>query len=137
MINAEIVDVMVREAMRALDNAYVPYSKVPIGACVLASDGTLYAGCKIDNSVPRLGVMAEEVAMYRAVADGKLEFDAIAIIADKERPFVPNGAVLQLLAEFNVPEIIMANMQGQVKSLMLNDLLPYGREPIENRAAND
>lgn len=137
MINAEIMDVMVRDAMRVLDNAYVPYSKIPIGACVLASDGTLYTGCNIDNAVPRLGVMAEEVAMYRAVADGKREFDAIAVIADMERPFVPNGAVLQLLAEFKVPEIIMANMHGEVKSLTLDELMPYAREPIENGVLNN
>ena len=106
-MNPEIVDTMVRAAMQVMDNAYVPYGKAAIGACVLASDGTFYTGCNIENAVPRLSVFAEEVAMYRAVADGKREFDAIAVIADTEEPFVPNGAVCQLLAEFNVPEFII------------------------------
>lgn len=132
MINEDILDTMVRSAMRAIDNAYTPYSGVGIGACVLASDGTLYTGCNIENAIPRLTVMAEEVAMYRAIADGKREFDAIVTIADTERPFVPNGAVCQLLAEFKVPEVGMADMNGNVKIVPLKDLLPYGREPIDN-----
>ena len=136
MINEEIIDVMVRSAMRAIDNAYIPYSHGGIGACVLASDGTFYTGCNIENAVPKLTVMAEEVAMYRAVADGKREFDAIVLIADMERPFVPNGASLQLLAEFNVPEIIMADMHGNIKCTTLKELMPYYREPIDNSSAN-
>ena len=131
-MNPEIVDTMVRAAMQVMDNAYVPYGKAAIGACVLASDGTFYTGCNIENAVPRLSVFAEEVAMYRAVADGKREFDAIAVIADTEEPFVPNGAVCQLLAEFNVEEIIMTNMDGVVKTMKLTELMPYAKAPIEN-----
>ena len=131
-MNTEIVDTMVRVAMQAMDNAYVPYSKAAIGACVLASDGTFYTGCNIENAIPRLSVFAEEVAMYRAIADGKREFDGIAVIADTEKPFIPNGAVCQLLAEFNVQEIIMANMHGVLKTVTLDELMPYARELIGN-----
>ena len=131
-MNPEIVDTMVRAAMQVMDNAYVPYGKAAIGACVLASDGTFYTGCNIENAVPRLSVFAEEVAMYRAVADGKREFDAIAIIADTEEPFIPNGAVCQLLAEFDVQEIIMTNMDGVVKTAKLSDLLPNAKAPMDN-----
>jgi cytidine deaminase len=70
--------------------------------------------------------------MYRAVADGKREFDAIAIIADTEEPFIPNGAVCQLLAEFDVQEIIMTNMDGVVKTAKLSDLLPNAKAPMDN-----
>ena len=132
-MNPEIVDTMVRAAMQVMDNAYVPYGKAPIGACVLASDGTFYTGCNIENAVPRLSVFAEEVAMYRAVADGKREFDAIAVIADTEEPFIPNGAVCQLLAEFNVQEIIMTNMDGAVKTAKLTDLMPQAKALIDNK----
>ena len=59
------------------------------------------------------------------------------VISDFERPFVPNGAVLQLLAEFEVPEVIMANMEGKIEQADLKKLLPYAREPIENSAHED
>ena len=49
-MNPEIIDTMVRAAMQVMDNAYVPYGKAPIGACVLASDGTFYTGCNIENA---------------------------------------------------------------------------------------
>ena len=132
MLNEELIDTLVRSAMEATKNAYVPYSKVPIGACVMASDGTLYTGCTIENAIRNLSISAGEVAMYKAVADGKREFDAIAFIGNTERPFVPNGAICQLLAEFNVQEIIMANMHGVLKTVTLDELMPYARELIGN-----
>jgi len=137
MLNEEIVDAMVRSAMQAMDNAYAPYSGHTVGACVLAADGTLYTGVNIENAIGRLSVAAAEVAMYRAIADGKREFDGVLVISDFERPFVPNGAVLQLLAEFDVPEVIMANMSGKIERAGLKTLLPYAREPIENIAHED
>lgn len=133
MINEELIDTMVRSAQDAMRNAYVPYSKVPIGACVLAADGTIYTGCTVENVIRNLSIGAGEVAMYKAVADGKREFDAIAFIGNTERPFVPNGAICQLLAEFNVPEVIMADMNGDAQVIPLTDLLPYGNEPLDNR----
>lgn len=126
MLNESMVNTLVQQAMEILHNAYVPYGKVPVGACILASDGTFYAGCNVENTIPALSTTAEAVALYRAVADGKREFDGIAVVADKEEPFIPNGAVCQLLAEFHVPEVVMANMKGEVKQVELADLLPYG-----------
>lgn len=137
MLNEEIVDAMVRSAMKAMDNAYAPYGGHSVGACVLAADGTLYTGVNIENAIGRLSVAAAEVAMYRAIADGKREFDGVLVISDFERPFVPNGAVLQLLAEFDVPEVIMANMTGKIERAELKTMLPYAREPIENAAHRD
>ena len=132
MINEELIDTLVRSAMEASKKAYVPYSKVPIGACIMATDGTLYTGCTIENVIRGLSVTAGEVAIYKAVADGKREFDAIAFIGNTERPFVPNGAMCQILAEFNVPEVVMADMNGDAQVLPLTDLLPYGNEPLDN-----
>ena len=125
MLNENMIDAMVHAALDIIRNAYAPYSHVGIGACVLASDGTLYAGCNIENAVRGLSVCAGEVALYRAIADGKREFDGIAVIADTEEPYVPSGLSLQLLAEFDVPEVVMANMNGLTDVKPLEALLPY------------
>lgn len=132
MLNENMIDAMVHAALDIIRNAYAPYSHVGIGACVLASDGTLYAGCNIENAVRGLSVCAGEVALYRAIADGKREFDGIAVISDSQRPFAPNGALCQILSEFDVPEVVMADMYGNVKVVQLSDLLPYGAETREN-----
>ena len=127
-----VIDTMIKHALDAIKNAYVPYGKIGVGACVLASDGTFYTGCNIENTIGKLSVSAEEVAMYRAIADGKRDFDGLAVIADMQHPFIPNGAVCQVLAEFEVPEVVMADMGGNIEHVELKDLLPYGIYINEN-----
>ena len=133
MLNEEIIDAMVRQAMDITRNAYLHHEEeLAVGACVLASDGTMYTGCNVQNRMPQLCASAEQVAMYKALSDGKREFDGIAIIADTEEPYVPSGLSLQLLAEFDVPEVVMANMNGQVDTKSLEELLPYYRRMKKN-----
>ena len=133
MLNEAIIDTMVRQAMDITRNAYVRHeSSLAVGACVLSSDGTLYTGCNIQNRMPQLCVSAEQVAMYKALADGKREFDGVAIIADTQDPYIPSGLSLQLLAEFDVPEVVMANINGQVDTKSLEELLPYYRRMKKN-----
>ena len=131
MLNEDVLDTMVRMAMDGMKNEYVEYGARSVGACVLASDGTLYMGCTIDNSCPQLIISAETVAMAKAVSDGKREFDAIVVIADTEKPYIPSGTICQMLAEFHVPEVIMANINGDAESVPLEDLLPYGQRRAE------
>lgn len=125
MLNEDIIDAMLGQAMDIMRNAYTKDGGLPVGACALAEDGTMYAGCNLDNSVPQLNASAIQVAMYRALADGKRSFDGLAVVADTEEPYVPTGIDCELMAEFGVPEIIMGNMSGGVASTTLEELLPY------------
>ena len=91
--------------MQAMDNAYVPYSKAAIGACVLASDGTFYTGCNIENAVFSPSICAEITAFAKAVIDGYGYFTAIAIVGgpadQKETDFcTPCGVCRQVMKEF-------------------------------------
>lgn len=135
-MNSEVLDSMVSMAMDIMRNACVNEGNVPVGACVMASDGTIYGGCSVEVSVARLSIPAEIVAMVKAITDGKREFDAIAIIADMERPYIPDGQSLQFLAEFKVPEIIMADMNGNVETATLEELLPFEQKRRENKPSN-
>ena len=132
MLNEEIIDTMVRTAMDAIKNAYVEHTSLPVGACALTSDGTLYTGCSIDNASPKAYCTAEELAIYKAISDGKREFDAVAVIADTEFPFVPAGTSLQLMSEFDVQDVVMANLEGDVEVVPLNDLFPSGIKIRQN-----
>ena len=133
MINEEIADAMIRMAKEARLRAYGPYSKASVGACALTSDGTLYGGCNVENASYGLSCCAERVAVYKAVADSKREFDAVAVVADTEEPFVPCGSCCQVMAEFDIPEIIIANLKGDIRVLTLKELAPYAVTMGTNR----
>ncbi len=124
MINESIIDAMVRMARDAMQRAHAPYSGQPVGACVLASDGTLYGGCSVENASYGLSCCAERVAIFRAIADSKREFDAIAVVADTAEPCVPCGSCCQVMAEFKIRDVIMANLKGDVELADLMDLAP-------------
>ncbi|MBR2216646.1 MAG: cytidine deaminase [Selenomonadaceae bacterium] len=136
MLNEDILDTMLRMAMEATRNAYVEHTALAVGACALAEDGTLYTGCTIDNRDQRLYCNAEALALFKGIADGKREFDAVLVVADTEDPYIPSGASLQLLAEFDVQEIIMANMNGAKERTTLDKLLPYAAKMKKNHLFN-
>ena len=71
--------------------------------------------------------------MYKAIADSKREFDALAVVADTEEPFVPCGACCQLMAEFGVQDIIMANMKGDLRVATIGDLMPLAKDMMANK----
>jgi len=124
-MNFDIIDTMVRTAMESLRNAYIEHGGIAAGACVLTSDGTLYSGCTVDHPLPNLNYSAEIVAMLRAIADGKRDFDAVAIVADIDGVYVPDDDTYQFLREFEVEEIILADLEGDVKIARLEELVPY------------
>ena len=64
------------------------------------------------------------MAIFKAIADSKREFDAIAIVSDTEEPCVPCGACCQVMAEFKIRDVIMANLKGDVELADLMDLAP-------------
>ena len=132
MINEDIIDAMVRMAKDAMTKAHSPYSGRPVGSCVLASDGTLYGGCSVENASYGNSCCAERVAIFKAVADSKREFDAIAVVADTEEPCVPCGACCQVMAEFKIRDVIMANLKGDVELADLMDLAPCATGKVRN-----
>ena len=62
---------LIEEAKKARDKAYVPYSKFPVGAALLASNGNVYHGCNIENAAYSLCNCAERTALFKALSDGR------------------------------------------------------------------
>ena len=118
--------ILMDKAIEASKNAYCPYSKFPVGACVLTDNDKIYTGCNIDNASYGLTVCAERNALFSAVGAGEREFTALCVVGDTEAPISPCGACRQVMAEFKVPRIILANLKGDVKEYTLEELLPYG-----------
>lgn len=124
-MNYDIVDTIVRTAIDSMRNAYVEHGSIATGACLLASDGTLYSGCAIDSVIPEFKLPAEVVVMSKAISEGKREFDAICVIADIDGTYIPDELCHKYLLEFNVQEIILADMKGNTKIMKLEELVPY------------
>jgi len=126
---------LVLEATKARARAHAPYSQFAVGAAVRDTAGGIHRGVNVENVSYGLTICAERNAVARAIADGSKEFEAIAIVAEGERPLAPCGACRQVLLEF-APKIrvIMANTAGAVEELSLEDLLPAA---FTNFKAND
>lgn len=116
---------LIAAAKKYRENAYAPYSKFKVGAAVLTKKGNVYGGCNIENSSFPVTNCAERTAIFKAVSEGEQEFASIALIADTPEPCSPCGACRQVMVEFKIPRIIMANMKGDVKVVTLEELMPY------------
>src|SRR5699024_4730200 len=85
-------DVLIKEAIKIRDKAYVPYSSFPVGAAVLTESGNIYTGCNIENAAYPVSCCAERVAIFKAIANGEKTFQAMAVVADTNRPVPPCGS---------------------------------------------
>lgn len=98
--NGETIERLITAAMRAADNAYVPYSNFPVGAAVLTSDGTVITGCNVENASYPVTNCAERVAIGTAVASGARTISAVAVYAPRVATVTPCGACRQVINEF-------------------------------------
>ena len=116
---------LIQAAIEMRKQSYSPYSNFAVGAAVLSNDGYIYGGCNIENASYGLTNCAERTAIFNAVSDGKRNISAIAVVADTDRPCSPWGACRQVIGEFKIPCIIMANLKGEYKTVTLEELLPF------------
>lgn len=120
---------LIREAFRAREYSYSPYSHFRVGAALLCGDGTVWKGCNIENRAYGPTNCAERTAFFKAVSEGKREFLAISIVGGTEEPewCYPCGVCRQVMAEFCDPdtfEIICARSEEEFKVYTLRELLP-------------
>ncbi|MHB8875117.1 MAG: cytidine deaminase [Myxococcaceae bacterium] len=107
--------------------AYAPYSEFAVGAAVLCDDGTIIAGCNVENASYGLAVCAERSAIARMVLEGKRRLRAVAIVVDTPRPTPPCGMCRQVMREFGGEEVPVRcrNLRGKEDRRTLGELLPY------------
>ena len=116
---------LINRAVVARDKTYSPYSHFGVGAALLCEDRSIYEGCNIENASYGLTNCAERTAIFKAVSEGQTKFKALAVVADTEGPCAPCGACRQVISEFGIPRIIMANLRGDYTVVDLEGLLPF------------
>ena len=124
---------LIELAKQARTHAYAPYSGFAVGAAALSADGRVFLGCNIENASYGLTNCAERTAIFSAVAAGAKVFEALAVVADGEQPCSPCGACRQVIAEFSIKRIILANLAGKSRIVTAEDLLPYAFSPDNNK----
>ena len=130
---------LLESARQAAHNAYVPYSRFPVGAAVQTADGSVFTGCNVENASYGLTICAERSAVSAAVAAGHSEITAVAVSAPKVPDTSPCGACRQVLNEFRSPKSGMSVILDDGASgtiISLDDLLPraFGPRNLEQAA---
>jgi cytidine deaminase len=125
-------DPLVAAAKKARARAYSPYSRVKIGAAVMSSDGSVYAGANIENSSYGLSCCAERTAIFKAVSEGARKLVAIAVVGKSEEFTRPCGACRQVMVEFNPKmKVLRRGIDGFSEDVTAESLLPDHFNPPE------
>lgn len=125
-MNDEILEVLYHKALEAREKAYVPYSKFKVGAALLTKSGSVYAACNVENASYGLSLCAERNAIFKAISEGEDKFELLVVVADTKRPVSPCGACRQVLSEFGIYKVVLANLKKEYKYTNTEELLPYG-----------
>ena len=122
---------LIAAAKEAYKNAYAPYSKFSVGAALKLKDGSIINGANIENASYGLTNCAERSALFTAFTKGyrRDDIEAIAVVANTDRPISPCGACRQVMAE--IVQRYKADfdviMLGRKRTIMIkaSQLLPF------------
>jgi cytidine deaminase len=116
-----------REASR---NAYAPYSNFHVGAAILTEDGTIHAGCNVENASYGLAICAERNAAAAMVLANPedYEIELIAVFSPDVSPCFPCGACRQVLREFGCKELVVEEASG-LHRYPFEEILPHSFGP--------
>lgn len=123
---------LLEKAKEASKNTYSPYSKFPVGACVVTPSGRTFIGTNVENASFGATICAERSAIMNMVVNGEREIEAIAIYGPKMKMCAPCGICRQVIAEFKLKNgttnIILEGEDGEPKAFTLDEILPLGFE---------
>lgn len=138
-LSSELTATLIDAARAAARNAYIPYSKFPVGAAVLTGDGSIVSGCNVEIVSYGLTVCAERNAVFSAVASGHRAVQAVAVSAPLAPGATPCGACRQVLNEFKPADedlVVILDDESGPRLTTLAALLPEAFGPVDiDRAA--
>ena len=130
---------MLAAAMAVRANAYVPYSKFPVGAAILTDTGKIFAGCDVDNASHPMTSCAEANAIGAMVGNGGRKIAAVLVVgggAEAGELCPPCGGCRQRLYEFSDENtiVLLADSTAVRETYRLHDLMPRGFGPQQLKA---
>lgn len=125
---------LLEAARRAMAQAHAPYSNYHVGAAVLADDGSIYAGCNVENASFPEGWCAETSAIGAMVSSGAKKIREIAVMGSGTDLTTPCGGCRQRIAEFAAPDtpVHVCGPEGLRRTFKLAELLPasFGKDHL-------
>ncbi len=120
---------LIRRALDVRLKAYAPYSGYLVGAALMTSTGKIYTGVNIENAAYPDGICAERVAVFKAVSEGELHFDAVVVATANGGS--PCGSCRQVLAEFGLDtRVYLVDQTGALAlATTVAELLPGAFRP--------
>ena len=116
-------------AKAAMAKAYAPYSKFPVGAAALTTDGRIISGANVENASYGLGLCAECSLVSELFRTGGGKLAAFACVDGNGEPLMPCGRCRQLLYEHSAEGMLLQTTAG-IKTIQ--EVLPeaFGPEDL-------
>lgn len=108
-------------AVEAMERAYAPYSRFPVGAAALTDDGRLVSGCNVENAAYGATLCAECGLVSELVRSGGGRLIAFTCVDARGEPCAPCGRCRQLLSEHAADGMLLA-MPGRI--MTIDEVLP-------------
>ena len=123
---------LIDAAVAARLRAHAPYSRFLVGAALRCDDGSIHAGCNVENAAYPQGTCAEAGAISAMVLAGSRRIEEVVIAAAGPQPCTPCGGCRQKLREFAGPALAIRMVDEQGGVLLrssLQELLPHSFGP--------
>ena len=125
-------DPLTAAALAARNKAHAPYSRFTVGAALRTPDGTIHAGCNVENAAYPEGTCAEAGAIAAMVLAGGRRIAELVVAGGGDAPCMPCGGCRQKLREFAGPELVIRVVDAAGRTLLrtsLAELLPHSFGP--------
>jgi len=117
---------MIGEAHKALSNAYAPYSKFTVAACICTDKDNLYIGVNVENGSYGLTSCAEASAICTMVSAGERSIKSMVVLSGTNQLCPPCGSCRQRIHEFSTPQTLinLCDKESILRSMTISELLP-------------
>ena len=130
--------ILAQMAVKAKQNAYVPYVDFKVGAAILVEDGRIFTGCNVQNLSFGANVCAEHTAVLKAVSEGARTICAAAVSGPlRDEVTTPCGICRQVIREFaaspDIPILVQNDDGTRQICYTLGELLPHAFDRLEEK----
>jgi cytidine deaminase len=116
---------LINMAREVQNYSQAKYSDFKVGAALETTQGKIFTGTNVESSSYGLSICAERVALTKALSEGEIDFNRIAIVGPENDFCPPCGACRQLLYDYCPELLIVLSDSKNIKQIELKSLLPY------------